>query len=143
MARAIVLHKSRNWDSPADVIRAEHRLTQLSNRERRKRKYNKQNEEFWNSGKKELMSKTKRQCVSSQQLQETESTPLNSNDSCSEITSTVNSENSSGNSQTKQLKLRNLYTYSFCICGRLARASLFVCYSQVLPVKKNIYSCYI
>lgn len=85
MARAIVLHKSRNWDSPADVIRAEHRLTQLSNRERRKKKYNKQNEEFWNSGKKELMSKTKRPCVSSQQLQETESTPLNSNDSCSDL----------------------------------------------------------
>ena len=104
MARAIVLHKSRNWDSPADVIRAEHRLTQLSNRERRKRKYNKQNEEFWNGGKKELMSKTKRQCVSSQQLQETESTPLNSNDSCSEITSTVNSQNSSGNSNNSKRK---------------------------------------
>lgn len=54
--------------------------------------------------KKELMSKTKRQCVSSQQLQETESTPLNSNDSCREITSTVNLQNSSGNSNNSKRK---------------------------------------
>ena len=104
MARTTVLHKSRNWDSPADVIRAEHRLAQWSNRERRKRKYSKQIEDFWNSGKKELMSKTKRQYVASQKVQGTESTSLNSNDSYHEITSTVNLKNSTRNSNNNKRK---------------------------------------
>lgn len=103
MARAVVLHKSRNWDSPADVIRAKHRLAQLSHREGRKRKYNKQNEDFWSTGKKELMFNKKRQCVSSQNVQATESTSLNSNYS-NGMTSTVNSQNSGRNSTSNKRK---------------------------------------
>ena len=63
--RATVLHKSRNWDSPADVMRAEHRLEKLNHRQRGKRKYTKHDDEFWNTGKKELMSKIRKKCISS------------------------------------------------------------------------------
>lgn len=49
------------------------------------------------------MSKKKRQCVSSQNMQATENTPLNSNHS-NEMTSTVNSQNSGENSTSSQRK---------------------------------------
>ena len=66
MARNIVHRKSNNWDTPADIIRAEHRMNALRNRERRKRKYTKVAEEFWNGGKQEQMKQKKRKCISTQ-----------------------------------------------------------------------------
>ena len=65
-ARSIVLRKSNNWDSPAEVIRAEHRMQSLSCRERRKRNYTKRNSEFWSDGKQALMSEVKKKCISTQ-----------------------------------------------------------------------------
>ena len=49
------------------------------------------------------MSKKKRQCVSSQNMQATENTPLNSNHN-NEMTSTVNSQNSGKNSTSSKRK---------------------------------------
>ena len=61
-----MLRKSNNFDSPAEVIRAEHRMNTLCKRERRKRKYTKVAEEFWNGGKKEVVKKRKEKCISTQ-----------------------------------------------------------------------------
>lgn len=66
-ARSIVLRKSNNWDSPAEVIRAEHRMQSLSCRERRKRNYTKKNDEFWRYGKQALMLELKKRRISYQQ----------------------------------------------------------------------------
>lgn len=65
-ARSIVLRKSNNWDSPAEVIRAEHRMQLLCCRERRKRNYSKKNPEFWSNGKRALATEAKKKCISSQ-----------------------------------------------------------------------------
>ena len=67
MARNIVHRKSNNWDTPADIIRAEHRMNALRKRERRKRKHTKVAEEFWNGGKQEQMKQKKRKCISTQE----------------------------------------------------------------------------
>ena len=65
-ARSIVLRKSNNWDSPAEVIRAEHRMQSLCYRERRKRNYSKKNSEFSSNGKRALATEAKKKCISSQ-----------------------------------------------------------------------------
>ncbi|XP_068757380.1 uncharacterized protein [Montipora capricornis] len=65
-ARSIVLRKSNNWDSPAEVIRAEHRMQSLCYRERRKRNYSKKNSEFWTNGKRALATEAKKKCISCQ-----------------------------------------------------------------------------
>ena len=46
----MVLRKSNNWDSPADVLRAEHRQKQLQHRERKKRSYQKKQVVYWSEG---------------------------------------------------------------------------------------------
>ena len=53
VARSIVVCKSNNFDSPAEVIQAEHRINTPYKRERRKRQYTKVATEFWNGGKQE------------------------------------------------------------------------------------------
>ena len=72
IARSIVLRKSNNWDSPASILQAEHRMTQLCKRERKKRKYAKHDEEFWVKGKQELMRKKRKVCISVQQQVESD-----------------------------------------------------------------------
>jgi len=64
VARSVVLRKSNNWDTPADVLRCEHRLQALSKRERTKRKYNKQDENFWASAKRDICKRKKLESVS-------------------------------------------------------------------------------
>ena len=64
VARSIVLRKSNNFDSPAEVIRAAHRINTLVKRERRKQKYTKLATEFWNCRKQEATKK--RRCISIQ-----------------------------------------------------------------------------
>ncbi|CAB4005933.1 Hypothetical predicted protein [Paramuricea clavata] len=66
VARSIVLRKSNNFDSPAEVIRAEHRINTLHKRERRKRGYKKVATEFWNGGKQEASKNKKQKCISIQ-----------------------------------------------------------------------------
>lgn len=61
-----MLRKSNNWDSSAEVIRREHRMTSLQHRERKKRSYTKLNNEFWTKLKQDVAKKTKRKCVSTQ-----------------------------------------------------------------------------
>ena len=68
VARATVLRKSNNWDSPAEVLRKEHRLMALKGRERKKRTYTKVNEEFWSKGKGDLTKRVKNRCISSQKV---------------------------------------------------------------------------
>lgn len=105
VARATVLHKSRNWDSPADVIRAEHRVEQLSHRERQKRKYTKHNDEFWINGKKDLMRKNKKKCISSQNVTET-------NDSIDFVVAVNPSNNSSDKSNKNRKRISKKKTVS-------------------------------
>lgn len=94
-ARSIVLRKSNNWDSPAEVIRAEHRMLSLSCRERRKRNYTKKNAEFWRSGKQALMSELKKKRISYQQNDVAiEESPTEHNDFPTEETSTQNGQHS-------------------------------------------------
>lgn len=52
VARSVILCKSNNFDSPAEVIQAEHRIDTLYKRERRKQQYTKIVTEFWNGGSK-------------------------------------------------------------------------------------------
>ena len=66
VARSIVLRKSNNFDSPAEVIRAEHRINTLYKRERRKRQYTKVATEFWNGGKQESTRNKRQKCISIQ-----------------------------------------------------------------------------
>ena len=66
VARSIVLRKSNNFDSPAEVIRAEHRINTLYKRERRKREYKKVVTEYWNGGKQEASKTKKQKCISIQ-----------------------------------------------------------------------------
>ncbi|XP_028408194.1 uncharacterized protein LOC114530773 [Dendronephthya gigantea] len=68
VARSIVLRKSNNFDSPAEVIRAEHRLTNLYKRERRKRPYKKVATAFWNGGKQEATNSKKKKSISMQRM---------------------------------------------------------------------------
>lgn len=46
-ARTTVLHKSNNWDAPADVLRMEARQWALSSYERNNRRYTKHNTGYW------------------------------------------------------------------------------------------------
>lgn len=64
VARSVVLRKSNNWDTPADILRCEHRLRVLSKRERTKRKYNKHDENFWAVAKKDICKRKKLESVS-------------------------------------------------------------------------------
>lgn len=66
VARSVVLHKSNNVDSPAEVIRAEHRVNTLYKRERRKRKYTKVASEFCSGRKQETTKRAKQKCISIQ-----------------------------------------------------------------------------
>lgn len=67
MTRSIVLRKSNNWDSPAEIIRAEHRMSTLCHRDRRKRTYTKRNVDFWSTGKQAQSKEFKKRCISIQQ----------------------------------------------------------------------------
>ena len=66
MARTTVLQKSNNWDSPAEVLRKEHRIMSLQHTERKKRPYQKHDNQFWESQKQIDCKKTKKACISSQ-----------------------------------------------------------------------------
>ena len=60
----VVLRKSNNWDTPADVLRCEHRLQLLCKYERTKRKYNKHDDNFWASTKRNICKRKKLESVS-------------------------------------------------------------------------------
>ena len=97
VARATVLRKSNNWDSPAEVLRKEHRMISLKGRERKKRTYTKVNEEFWSKGKGDLTKQIKRGCVSSQTADTEEDTGS---------IRTVDSQEASSNGNERRLSLR-------------------------------------
>lgn len=55
-----MLSKSNNWDSPADVLRSEHRQWKLQGRERTPRQYTKKDKSYWLDGIKEVRKKRRR-----------------------------------------------------------------------------------
>lgn len=55
-----MLSKSNNWDSPADVLRSEHRQWKLQDRQRTPRQYTKKDESYWSDGIKEARKKRRR-----------------------------------------------------------------------------------
>lgn len=119
-ARSIVLRKSNNWDSPAEVTRAEHRMQSLSCRERRKRNCTKKNAEFWTYGKQALMSELKKKRISNQQNDVAiEESITEHNDLATEETSTQN-EQSSKRAQSRKKKNTKKKTKSKSNSGELS-----------------------
>ena len=49
-AKRIFYQKSNKWDGARDVLLHEHRQLALKHHERTKRKYTKQNDEYWGTG---------------------------------------------------------------------------------------------
>ena len=56
----MVLTKSNNWDSPADVLRSEHKQWELQEKERKPRQYTKKDTNSWSEGIKDARKKRKR-----------------------------------------------------------------------------------
>lgn len=99
MARSTVLQKSNNWDSPAEVLRKEHRITSLQHRERKKRPYRKHSSQFWESQKQTDCQKTKKARISSQIPVDSASITSTTASSC-----LPNGKKSSKNSKRKNSK---------------------------------------
>lgn len=105
-ARSVVLRKSNNWDSPADVLRAEHRQKQLQHRERQKRTYQKKQMEYWDEGIKAV--RKKKICISKDYTQPQEENPENnlSNASTNASTAKANRKRKTTSQVQKQNKAK-------------------------------------